>query len=211
MTTHSFFGSDDGGLSCGPYKQVVAGKSMHNYTNNEPYDPHDFNKQVKIKYKTTKAVVGKILNGIAALIELLSRSQPVALDWAGYCALTPDQQFVWEQIIANEPNQSILYLLNSNNKLAKKDLHLAYSLGNNTAYPPNIKSIARYLSTQNSNNKPAHQHRGKRGDKRKGNDSKAEDKNSKTGGTTGTHVEDTTTTKESTAPSGGPSISAHVS
>ena len=36
------FGSDDGGLSYGPYKQVVAIKSMNNYTNNKPYDPHGF-------------------------------------------------------------------------------------------------------------------------------------------------------------------------
>ena len=35
-------GGDDGGLSYGPYKQVIAIKSMNNYTNNEPYDPHGF-------------------------------------------------------------------------------------------------------------------------------------------------------------------------
>ena len=37
-----FFGGIDSGLSYGPYKQVVAIKSMNNYTNNEPYDPHGF-------------------------------------------------------------------------------------------------------------------------------------------------------------------------
>ena len=40
---------------------------------------------------------------------------------------------------------------------------------------------------------------------------KYEDKDSNTGGTTGTHVEDTTTTEESTAYSIDPSISAHIS
>ena len=93
---------------------------------------------------------------MAALMELLSRAQPAALDWAGYYALTLDKQLVWEQR-AGELNQSILYLMYLKNKLAKKDLCLAYSQGNNTAYSTNIESMARYLSTQYSNNKPAHQ------------------------------------------------------
>ena len=134
---------------------------MNNCTNNKPNDPHGFPEQVKIKYKATKAIAGKFPNGTATLMELLSRAQPAALDWTGYCALTPDKQLVWEQR-ADELNQSMLYLMNSKNKLAKKDLSLAYSQGNNTAYPPNIESMARYLSTQYSNNKPAHQRRGKR-------------------------------------------------
>ena len=33
------FGSDDGGLFVGPYKQVVAVKPMNNYSNNQPHDP----------------------------------------------------------------------------------------------------------------------------------------------------------------------------
>ena len=94
---------------------------------------------------------------------------------------------------------------------AKKDLCLAYSQGNNTAYLSNIKSMARYLSTQYSNNKPTNQRRGKKGDKRKGDDSKSEDKDSNTGGTAGAHVEDTTTLEESTPPSGAHSTGACVS
>ena len=35
--------------------------------------------------------------------------------------------------------------MNSKNKHAKKDLRLAYSQENMTAYPPNIEAIARYL------------------------------------------------------------------
>ena len=61
--------------------------------------------------------------------------------------------------------------MNLNNKTAKKDLHLAYSQGNNTAYPPNIEAMAKYLSTQYSNNKPANQRGGKKKDKKKGADS----------------------------------------
>ena len=40
---------------------------------------------------------------------------------------------------------------------------------------------------------------------------KSEDKDSNTGGTTGAHVEDITTTKESTVPSRTPIIGAHIS
>ena len=78
-------------------------------------------------------------------MELLSKAQPAALDWAAYCALPVDQQLVWEQR-ANELNQAMLFLMNSKNKTTKKDLHLVYSQRNNTAYPPNIEAMARYLS-----------------------------------------------------------------
>ena len=46
-----------------------------------------FKEHVKIKYKATKVKAGKFPNGTAALMELLSNAQPVALDWAGCCAL----------------------------------------------------------------------------------------------------------------------------
>ena len=101
--------------------------------------------------------------------------------------------------------------MNSKNKIAKKDLRLVYSKENNTAYPPNIEAMARYLSTQYTNNKPAHQRGGKKRDKKKDDDSKPEDKNIHTDGTTGAHVKDTKTTEEYTAPSGAPNIGAHVS
>ena len=54
------FGDDDGGLSYRPYKQVIAIKSLNTYTDNEPQDPRGFKKQVKIKYKNTKAIGRKI-------------------------------------------------------------------------------------------------------------------------------------------------------
>ena len=105
----------------------------------------------------------------------------------------------------------MLYLMNSKNKNAKKDLRLAYSQGNNTAYPTDIKSEARYLSIQYPNNKPTNQRGGNKGYKRKGDDPKSEDKDSNTGGTAGAHVEDSTTNEDTIAPSGGASLGAHVS
>ena len=68
---------------------------MNNYTSNKPYDPIGFKEQAKIKYKATKAVAGKFPKG-TALMEPFSRVQPAILDWATYCALTADQQLVWE-------------------------------------------------------------------------------------------------------------------
>ena len=83
-------------------------------------------------------------------MELLSNAQPVALDRADYCALPEANQLVWEQR-TDALNQSMLYLMNSKNEIAKKDLRLAYSQGNNTAYPLDIESMARYLSIQYAN------------------------------------------------------------
>ena len=105
----------------------------------------------------------------------------------------------------------MLFLTNLKNKTAKKDLRLVYSQGNSTTFSINIKAMARYLSTQYSNNKPANQRRSKKREKKKGDELKSEDKDGSTGGTTGAHVEDTTTTEESITPSGAPSIGAHVS
>ena len=101
--------------------------------------------------------------------------------------------------------------MNSKNKNAKKDLRLIYSQGNKTAYPTNIKSAARYLSSQYLNNKPTNQCGGNKGKKRKEVDPKSEDKDSNTGGIAGTYVENTTTNESTTAPSRGASLSAHVS
>ena len=159
------FGGDDDGLSYRPYKQVVAIKLMNAYTNNEPQDPHGFKEQVKINYKATKAITRKFPNGTAALMELLS-NDPAPSDWDGYCALPEANQLVWE-LRADVLNQSMLYLMNSKNKNTKKDLRLAYSQGNNTAYPSDFKLMARYLSTQYLNNKPTNQRGDKKGDKKR--------------------------------------------
>ena len=56
---------------------------MNNYTNNKLNNSRGFKEHVKIKYEATKAIAGKFLNGTAALMKLLSRAQPAALDWAG--------------------------------------------------------------------------------------------------------------------------------
>ena len=164
------FGNDYGGLSYRPYKQVVAIKLLNTYSNNKPQGPNSFKEQVKIKYEATKAIIRKFTNGTVALMELLSKTL-APLDWAGYCALPETDQLVWE-LRTDALNQSILYLMNSKNKNAKKDLYLTYSQGNNTVYAPNIESMARYLSTQHPNNKPTNQRGGNKRNKRKEDDKK---------------------------------------
>ena len=140
------FSGGDGVLSYGPYKQVVAIKSLNAYTNNKHQDPHGFKEQVKIKYEATEAIAGKFSNGTAALMELLSNAHSAPFDWAGYCTLPEANQLV-RAVRDNTLNQLMLYLMNSKNKDTKKDLCLAYPQGNNTAYLSDIESMARYLST----------------------------------------------------------------
>ena len=105
----------------------------------------------------------------------------------------------------------MLFLLNLKNETAKKDSRLSYSQGNSTAYQTDIKAVARYLSTEYPNNKHDNQRGGKKGYKKKGDESKSEDKDSISGNTAGAHDEDTTTTEESAPPNGTPSIGVHVS
>ena len=66
-----YFGSNNRGLSFGLYKQVVAVKSVNNYSNNKLHDLHGCKEEVKIKYDAVKAVVGKFLNGTGSVIDLL--------------------------------------------------------------------------------------------------------------------------------------------
>ena len=97
-------------------------------------------------------------------MELLTNAQP-PLDLVAYCALTADQQLMRE-LRVDALNQGMLFLMNSKNETTKKNLRLAYSQGNSTAYPTNIEVMARYLSTQYFINKPTNQRRYKERDKK---------------------------------------------
>ena len=88
-------------------------------------------KKKKIKYDFVMAIVRKFPNGTAVMMALLTAAVP-ALDWAGYCVLTPNKQLAWEER-DDKLTKAILYLINLKNKQAKKDLHLAYSRGTMTA------------------------------------------------------------------------------
>ena len=71
-------------------------KSLNNFSNNKPHDPHGFKEEIKIKYDDVKAVAGRFPNGTAAMLELL-RAERLALDWVAYYAMPPADQLVWEE------------------------------------------------------------------------------------------------------------------
>ena len=97
--------------------------------------------------------------------------------------------------------------MNSKNEMAKKDLQLTYSQGNQTAYPTNIESAAWYLTTQYPNIKSGKQ---RKNQQKKADDPKSEEKDNATTGTTGAHVEDSATSQDNTAPRGEANLGAHV-
>ena len=59
--------SNDGGLFHKPYKISFAVKSLHNYTNPKPDNPHEFKEELKFKYDATLSIVKKFPNGTALI------------------------------------------------------------------------------------------------------------------------------------------------
>ena len=104
------FRSDNGGLSFGPYTQVIAVKSTNNYSNNKPHDPHVFKKEAKIKYGAVNAVAGRFPKGTVVMMELLGAVVP-SIDWTGYCQLTSVIQLTWEER-SDDLNKAMLFLMN---------------------------------------------------------------------------------------------------
>ena len=122
---------------------VVAVKSLHNFSNSYPNDPHACKEELKIKFISVSAITRRFPGGTGMLEDLLKVETPLQ-DWDYYCGLTAPAQLVWEEK-AEALNKAMPLLLNSKNDNAKKDLCLAYSQGNKTAYPFNLESMARYL------------------------------------------------------------------
>ena len=106
----------------------------------------------------------------------------------------------------------MLFLTNSKNEITKKDLCLALAQGIHSVYPGTIESMARFLLLQ-YNIKTVNSPCNKKGDKnrKKGDETKSEDKDNSNTGTVGAHVGETTTPQDSSTPSNGSSIGAHVS
>ena len=205
-----YYGSDDGGLSFKPYKNVVVVKSLNNFSNAKSNDPYGFKEELKIKFDAVLAVVGKFLNSTRLMLESLKAEVPV-LDWAAYCAMDVADQGTWEER-GDAFTKVMLLLRNSKNDNAKKDLHLSYSQGNKSAFQISTEAMVIYLSTQYNNKIPNNPHN-KRGDRnsKKGDDSKSEDKDSTTTGTAGVHLGEVTTSQDSTIPSEGSSIGTYIS
>ena len=122
---------------------VVVMKSLQNFSNLKPNDPHTFKEELKIKIGTISAIIRKfpIRTGV---LEYLLQVETPSLDWATYCAIDAGDQLIWEEK-ADAFNKAMLLLMNSKNNNAKKDLHLVYSQGNKIAYPLDVESMTRYL------------------------------------------------------------------
>ena len=189
---------------------IVSLKSLHNFSNSNPNNPRAFKEEPNIKNSAAFAITRRFLDGIGLLEELLKTESP-PLDWGAYCALGAPPRIEWEDE-AEALNKAMLLLLNLKNNNAKKDLCLAYSQGNKTAFPLNLESMARYMLSMYSI-KSTNNAYDKRGDKngKKGDEFKSEDKDNNTTGPAGAHVGETVTPKESTTLSNGSSIGAQVS
>ena len=95
-------------------------------------------------------------------MELL-QGEPTSLTRVNYYVMTVAYQAIWEE--RDDAVTKVMFLLlSSKNNNAKKDLCLAYSQGNKTAYPLTAKAMARYMWTQYPNKNPGHQRNGKNGD-----------------------------------------------
>ena len=125
--------------------------------------------------------------------------------------MTLTDQLIWEEK-EDAQTKAMFSLMNLKNKIAKKDLRLAFAQGTHSAYPEIIESMARFLSSK-YNIKTANNHCYKVGDKngKKGYETKSEDKDNNNTGTTGVHVGETTTPQDSSKPSDRSSIGAHIS
>ena len=68
-------------------------KSMNDYRNNKPHDPHGFKEEVKIKYDAVKAVSGRFPNRIVTMMKLLG-AERLVLDLVVYFAMPPTDQLI---------------------------------------------------------------------------------------------------------------------
>ena len=64
-------------------------KSLHNFTNFKPEDPHRYKKELNVKYDAATAIVEKFPNETGFLEKLLAK-ETVPLTWNNYCGMTPE-------------------------------------------------------------------------------------------------------------------------
>ena len=83
-----------GGLSYKPYKMVVTVKSLHNFSNSNPNDPHAFKEELKIKFGAVSAITKSFLSRTGILEHLLQAETP-SLDWDNYCGLGAPAQLIY--------------------------------------------------------------------------------------------------------------------
>lgn len=133
------YGTNDGGMSFMPYKSTLALKSLLNFSNEKPSDPHTFKEELKTKFQATLAITNRFPNGTVYMEEMLRRhkdddgnEKPLTIE--NYFAMDAEQQAFWENE-GNKLNMSMLILFNSKNEPMKRELSVAYSQGSTDCYP----------------------------------------------------------------------------
>ena len=65
---------------------VIAVKSLHNFSNSNPNDPHALKEELKIKFGAVSTITGIFSSGTEMLEHPLQAETP-SIDWGGYCGL----------------------------------------------------------------------------------------------------------------------------
>jgi len=146
------YGNDDGGISLKAYKAVLAVKSLNNFTNQKPHDPHTFKDDLIAKYQATLSLTNRFPNGTVFMETLLSENldddgEPAPLTIEDYFGFDDDVKTAWEKK-GDKLCQAMLFCANSKNEPMKKDLRLAYAHGNTKCYPYDPESFARLYHSQ---------------------------------------------------------------
>lgn len=94
-------------------------KSLNNFTNAKPNNPHGFKENLKIKYDATLAIVSKFPNSTGPMMKLLG-AEAIPLTWVNYCVKPVTEQLSWEEK-GDASTKAMLLLMNSKNDNARKD------------------------------------------------------------------------------------------
>ena len=144
-------GSDDGGLSYQPFKAIVAIKGVCNFTNSDVSNPHVYKKELRTKYEAMKAVAGRLPFGTETLVFAMQQfislggDRNATLDT--FFSMTPKERAKWERI-NDDLVLAMIFLNNSKNDDAKKDMRRTFANGNKCAYQITLEKMARLLSSQ---------------------------------------------------------------
>ena len=144
-------GNDDGELSFHPFKTVVALKSLCNFATQDVSNAHVFKKELRTKYKATEAICGKFPFGTEVLVYAMQKCIPLGGNPGNtlgiFYAATLKFQITWERVY-DDLIMAMLFLNNSRNDDAKKELRCSYANGNKSAYQVTLEKMVRLLSSQ---------------------------------------------------------------
>jgi hypothetical protein len=214
-------GSDDGGLSYHAFKAMVAIKLLNLYSSQDVSNVHYFKKELKTKYEATKAICGKFPFGTAILEHVLVHNPTngaATNTLAKFYGMTADLQAPWERLY-DDLALAMLFLNNSRNEEAKKELRRSYANGNASAYQITLEKMARLLSSQypmtkGQNKKPPYKNNDGNKTKGKGSDTdsnKDDSGNLLAGAHTTDGAKNTSSTKSASKSTPSSTVGAHIS